>query len=213
MFDEFEDQVQTHVKPDKPQYNQSYNKNFAKKQPVRQSPYIAVAVYIDNSFPPEIKEELISICKKLLSQKYVVRINGDDKGAVEALSQVSQDVEVYIPWKNFNEIQSKFYFNLPENKALAESLFSAWEKVPDSVKAFLARNIRMLFGDKNNNSVLALVTWSEDGVTLINEIGKATGKSSFVLKAALHYKLPVFNIGSEKSKSNLDRSLLRSITG
>lgn len=211
MFDDFEDSPEEVKK----EHTSTFNKNFfnkAKKQ-IRQEPYIPIAIYIDNSFTKEVKDELVSVAKRLLSLNYSIRINGDDKEIVNELTNLSKNVEVYIPWKNFNEIESKHYFNLPENKHLAQVNFSAWEKVPDSVKAFLARNIRMLFGDKNDSTVLTLITWSEDGATYPNEVSKTTGKASFIIKAALKYKLPVFNLGSDKSRGNLEKSLLRTFTG
>lgn len=181
--------------------------NFKQKEDELQDPYIPVSIFVDREFPEDAKVTLLSIATKLLSKKITVRINGDDKEFYEKLKGLSDPhLEVFIPWKNFNEIDSKHYFNTITSKHIAETHFQAWDKIPDSVKAFLARNVRMIFGDKNNSITLCLITWSKDGASRISELTKDTGKSSFIIKTAASYGFPVVNISKSTSGNILEKT-------
>jgi hypothetical protein len=180
---------------------------FAKKEEVLEEPYVPVVMYVDRDFPPEIKTALYNLASKLINKKITVRYNGDDKDFHERISALSDlHTEAFIPWKNFNEIQSKHYYNTLTSKHMAQTQFGAWDKIPDSVKALLARNVRMMFGDKNNSIGLCLVTWSKDGASRASEVNKDTGRSSFIIKLASSYGFPVLNIAKENAGNILERT-------
>lgn len=182
-------------------------KQWPKKEDKVEKPYIPVTIYVDREFPPEVKNSLYNIASKLIAKGITIRVNGDDKdflGKVQALTDIH--VETYIPWKNFNEIDSKHYFNTLTSKDIANKHFQAWDRIPDAVKAMLARNVRMIFGDKNNSITLCLITWSKDGASRVSEITKDTGKSSFIIKVASSYGFPVVNIAKQTAENILEKT-------
>lgn len=181
---------------------------FPKKEEVLEEAYLPVTIFIDRDFPPEVKTSLYNIASKLINKKITVRYNGDDKDFHEKLSSLSDSfTETFIPWKGFNEIISKHYYNTITAKHVAQTSFgSAWEKIPDSVKALLARNVRMIFGDKNNSISLCVITWSKDGASRAPEVTKDTGRASFVIKLASTYGFPVINIAKENSGNILEKT-------
>lgn len=165
------------------------------KEVVTDQAYAPIGVFVDRAFPQEVKDRLRGVIIKLVSKQFTVRVNGDDKDFIASLKDISEtNLEIYIPWKPFNDIETKHYFNTESSKLIAAKFFPAWDKIPDSAKAFLARNMRLLFGDKNNSCVKALVTWSEDGASRTSEISQSTGKSSQIIRAATYYSTPVFNV-------------------
>jgi hypothetical protein len=189
------------------QSNNNKSKFFKKKEETIEDPYIPVAIYLDREFPIEAKTSLYNIASKLIAKGITIRINGDDKEFTEKIMSLSsKHVEVYLPWKNFNEIDSKYYFNSLTSKYLANKHFQGWEKVSDPVKSILARNIRMIFGNKNNSISLCLITWSKDGANKISEITKETGKSSFIIKVANFYGFPVINISKPSAENILEKT-------
>lgn len=180
---------------------------FKKKEDKVEKPYIPVTVFVDREFPPEVKTSLYNISSKLIAKGITVRVNGDDKDFVTKIQALSDlHVEVYIPWKNFNEIDSKHYFNSLTSKDVANKHFQAWDRIPDAVKALLARNVRMVFGDKNNSITLCLITWSQDGACRVGEVTKETGKSSFIIKVASSYGFPVVNIAKQTAENILEKT-------
>lgn len=184
------------------------NKNyFPKKEEVVEEPYVPVAIYIDRDFPQEVKNSLYNIASKLINKKITVRYNADDKDFHEKLSALSDThLEAFIPWKGFNDVQSKHYYNTLTSKHLAQQHFSGWEKIPDGVKALLARNVRLIFGDKNNSIAMCLITWSQDGASRVSEVTKDTGRSSFIIKLASSYGFPVVNISKESAGNVLEKT-------
>lgn len=180
---------------------------FKRKEEVVEDPYVPVTMFIDREFPPEIKNAMYNLASKLINKKITVRYNGDDKEFHEKLSSLSSKfTEVYIPWKNFNEIESKHTWNTLTSKHLAQQHFPGWEKIPDSVKALMARNVRMIFGDKNNSVSLCLITWSKDGASKAPEVTKDTGRSSFIIKLTATYGFPVINMAKPSAENVLEKT-------
>lgn len=178
-----------------------------KKEDVIEEPYVPIAIYIDRDFPPEIKQKLISIASRLINNKMVVRYNADDLDIHNAISEISSaKTEAYTPWKNFNNIESKHYYNTETAKHVASSNFQGWEKIPDAVKAMLARNVRMIFGDKNRSPAICLITWSPDGASRAPEVTKDTGKSGFLIKLASTYGFSVLNLAKPNAEAMLEKA-------
>lgn len=205
MFDELDD-IDTTVleeKP-KPKFNKFYKK---KEEDIPKDPYIPVSIFIDRDYPTEVKENIYHLINKLLDKKITVRINGDDLDFYNRIKDLSDSkLEFYIPWKGFNNIETKYYFNSVTARHTAELNFMGWEKLPDSVKSMLARNVRMLFGDKNNSISLCVILWTKDGASKLSEVTRETGKNSFIIKLACSYGFPVINLSKEKSMAILEKT-------
>ena len=185
-----------------------FNGGFKRKEEVVEEPYVPVVIFVDRDFPPEIKSSLYNLASKLINKKITVRYNGDDKDFHEKLSSLSSKfTEVYIPWKGFNEIESRHTWNTLTSKHLAQQHFgNAWEKIPDGVKALMARNVRMVFGDKNNSIAMCVITWSKDGASKAPEVTKDTGRASFIIKMASTYGFPVINTAKQNAENVLEKT-------
>lgn len=168
---------------------------FARKEEVVEDAYFPVAFYVEKDFPEEVKDQLFALANKMIAKKMTVRINADDKVFIDRLKVLTdKNLEVYMPWRDFNQIDSKRTWNTLTSKDVASKHFLGWEKIPDSVKAMLAAQVRMVFGDKNNSIMLCLVTWTRDGASKASEVTKDTGRSSFVIKMASSYGFPILNM-------------------
>lgn len=181
---------------------------FQRKEEVLEDPYIPVTIFVDRDFPAEVKTNLYNLASKLINKGITVRYNADDKDFHEKISSLSDKrTEAYVPWRGFNGIEStKHYWNTITSKHLAQLHFPAWDKIPDSVKAMFARNVRMVFGDKNNSIAMCVVTWSPDGASRVPEVTKDTGRSSFIIKMAASYGFPVINIGKQGAGNILEKT-------
>lgn len=168
---------------------------FGKKEEVIEEPYFPVAFYVEKDFPEDVKESLYNLAVKMIGKKMTVRINADDKVFIDRLKTLTDKcLEVYLPWRDFNQIEGKRTWNTLTSKHVASQHFLGWEKIPDSVKAMLAAQVRMVFGDKNNSIMLCLITWTRDGASKPAEVNKDTGRASFVIKLAANFGFPVMNI-------------------
>ncbi len=181
--------------------------NWQKKEEVIEEPYVPVGIFIDRDFPTEVKQSLIRMASRLINKNIVTRYNADDMDVHGPISQLStKKTEAYTPWKNFNNIESKHYYNTETAKHVAASNFAGWDKVPDAVKSMLARNVRLVFGDKNRSVVLCLITWSPDGASRASEVTKETGRSGTIIKLASTYGIPVVNMAKPNAEAILEKT-------
>lgn len=188
-------------------YQQGGKPPFNPKDDPVQDAYIPISFYTEKDFPEDVKTTLYNLATKLIAKKYTVRINADDKPFIDRLRALSEDkVEVYLPWRGFNEIESKKTFNTNTCKDIASKHFLGWEKIPDSVKAILASQVRLIFGDKNTSISLCLVTWTRDGVSKGSEVSKDTGRASFIIKMASHYGFPILNMSKPQAGTVMEKT-------
>lgn len=180
---------------------------FKRKEEEIEEPYVPVAIYVDRDFPPEIKTALYNIASKLINKKITVRYNADDKDFHEKISSLSTKyTEAYAAWKGFNDVETRHSWNTLTAKHLAQMHSPGWDKIPDVVKALLARTVRMVFGDKNNSIAMCVITWSADGASKAAEVTKDTGRSSFIIKLAATYGFPVLNTAKSGTENVLEKT-------
>lgn len=187
-----------------------YNKggwNNNRKDEV-QDPYRPVCIYVDKDFPQEVKDKLFDITSKLVNNKITVRYNGDCTDFHNRANSLDRSkLEVYTPFKGFNDIDTKFYFNSATSKHLAQQHFKAYDKIPNVVQSMLARNIRMIFGNKNDSPSMCVLTWSPDGATKLSEVTRDTGRGSFFIEVASIYGFSMLNTQDPSTELRLYKGL------
>ena len=172
-----------------------------------QDPYLPVVVYVEQDFPEEVKNQLSTIASKLIGKGFTVRVYGTDKPFVEKIQKLSgSKVELYLPWRNFNELESKRTWNSLTAKHVAQQNFAGWEKVPDAVKGILAGQVRLLLGERNNSPANCLITWSADGASKAGEVSKETGRAGFIIKLAATFAFPVINMQKSSSEAIIEKN-------
>lgn len=179
---------------------------FQRKPDEVSPPYLPIAFMVEKEMPAEVKQKFLQLASKLIGKGYTIRINADDPEFVGQLQAMShKNVELYLPFKNFNQLESKFYWNTLTAKDMAQRNFEAWDRIPDVIKAILAAQVRMLFGDKNNSIAMSVITFSQDGASRVAEITKDTGRVSYIIKMACRYGFPVVNLGKQSSETLLQK--------
>lgn len=182
---------------DAPSSSSKPNK-FPKKE-LKKEPYLPISVFVERELPIEVKNQMYYIIDKLLNLQYTVRLNGDDVEFYDRIKSLSKEhLEVYIPWKKFNNIETKFYYNHDALKHIAQARFAGWDKIPDSVKSIVTRNFRMILGDKNDSCTNCVLLWTKDGATRPAEINKDTGRLSYIITFAHKHGIPVINLKKEQ---------------
>lgn len=95
--------------------------------------------------------------------------------------------EIYLPWKNFNNNNSKLY-NIPnEAFIIAKKIHPNWNNLKDSVKKLHARNICQILGYDLKSPSKFVICWTPEG--------KAIGGTATAINTAKIYGIPVFNLG------------------
>lgn len=188
------------------QKKEGWTKKFPPKEdfdPDNTFIYRPFAFAVNKDFPTDDHIEFITaLVRKFNEDHFTVRVGGN-KDIDEYFEEHMKLKEVHLPWRNFNEKQSKFTFNSPQANHIAKTFFPAYEKVPDSVKAFLARNVRLVVGNTLKSPILFLITWSPDGAENATETSMKTGNVGHLINVASALRVPIFNLAKPTTRQRL----------
>lgn len=168
--------------------------------------YKPFCVISNDNAPPEIMERAKEVILFLINHGFTARASCIASTEKEFLDFIPEDkVEVYIPWKDFDNRNSKFYFNDKVSQHIAKMFHKAYDTLKGPVQAFLAKNVRMVLGEKAKSRSTLVIVWSEDGATDTSQITFKTGNVSHPIAIANAVHIPVFNLQ--------DPDILLKITG
>lgn len=164
-------------------------------------------VFVSNPDTPDnIKTTLEAIGKRMDEAGYTVRLGGNN-GIEETLEKGMSRVELHLPWKGFNERTSKSTFNSTRAKEISKLYSPVYDKLPDSVKAFLARNVRLLLGKDLKSPSLCLLVWTSDGCETAKDRSIKTGNAGHVISMASAMRIPIFNLSKPDALERLKNYL------
>lgn len=157
-----------------------------------------------------IAEKISEISKVLLNKGFIFRYNGDNNKVYNKILDIDlSKVEMYIPWKKFNtDVNAKM--SKPEAVAYhhAAEYHKGFKKLPNSVRAILARDVHVLLGESCKNPVRFLLCYSPDGAETIKTLKFATtGNISFSISICDLIGIPVFNLKNDDALSRLSEYL------
>jgi hypothetical protein len=192
--------------PDKPSYQQNkpkFNKFKSKDEPY-DGVYQAYAILLNKGVPDNELDYIKSLIPKL-SKDYILRTSGLEPN--ELFYNLADKKELYLPWRDFNNLQSKFTWT--DDKALEIcSIFSpTFKDIKDSVKKIIATSVRVILGNTLKSRVTFFITYSEDGCESVKNKSFKTGNVGLPIALASTIKIPVFNLGNPESKAKLERYL------
>ncbi len=183
--------------------NQNFKRRFPSKEP--EGPvelYLPYTIHLNPNFPAQKLDELCAIVKRFSEFGYTLRIGGGNEFEM-ALEPHAQRLELYLPWKGFNQRESKFSYNSESAKQLAALFHPGFEQLNYPIQAFIARNVRMMVGSNLKSPTLALIVYSEDGATKLQDIGQKTATARTVITLANYLRIPVFNLANENALASI----------
>ncbi len=179
-------------------------RNFPKKDDtpkefILYKPYVVTG---NKDASSSIIEDIKQFVIKLEDLGYTTRSGGMD-GIDSEVESVSKKLELYLPWRDFSNKQSKLYFSGDLAKQAAKKYSPVYDNLKPAIQSFLAKNARMVLGDKLNSNCLFLICWSEDGAEHKKDVTARTGNVGHVILIANSIGVPVFNLGKEGTKQRL----------
>lgn len=192
---------------DKPAYK-SYKPYQRKETPEDLNPefYKPFALAFNQDIPESITPVLEAMVNKLNELGYTARLGGN-LNLEELIEQKMERKEVHLPWRDFNKKESKLTFNTKPSFILAKQFSPVYDRLPDAVKAMLARNVRLILGYNLKSPLLFLITWSRDGVESAKHRTAQTGNVGHVIAMADMLRVPIFNISRSDSIDRLKQYL------
>ena len=159
--------------------------------------------------PQEIKDKTLKIAMSMGAKGYTVRHTGDSKDALQTAIIEAEGVKFdsYLPWKKFNaNIEApKVFKGTPSAYGIAANSHRGFKKLPNAVRAILARDVMSILGPDCMSPVTLLLAYTKCGSEAISrEMDfKVTGNLSFMLKVAGDSNVPVFNLKNEDATTRL----------
>lgn len=164
--------------------------------------YKAYAAMSNDNAPQEVLELMGRIARRLAEQSFTARHlsfkAGEKTGFAEVVAQAaSGKTEVYLPWKGFNNAESKFTvgrFLSPEAASLVKQFMPTFEGLKPAVQKIIGCNAHVVMGQDLRSPVRFLIVWSEDG---LEDAKNRTAKSGYMgtpVSIASSLRIPVFNL-------------------
>lgn len=163
--------------------------------------------------PRDVLLEMRNLAFALAQAGFTLRSGGAD-GADSAFEEGAKQyahakVEIFLPWKGFNENDSRLYG--VENRALemAASIHPAWHRLADGARKLHSRNCYQVLGRGLDKPSHFLVCWTSDGCESAHSRSSATGGTATAIIVAERHGVPVFNLGRAGRRAALGTFLER----
>ena len=157
--------------------------------------YKPFSIFCNDNAPPEILARAKDVLLFLYNHGFTTRascLTGSEKQILEYIPK--DKLELYIPWKDFDNRDTKFYFNDKVSQHVAKMFHKSYDTLKPPVQAFLAKNVRMILGEKAKSRTSLIIVWSEDGAADVNQVTFKTGNISHPIAVASAVHIPVFNL-------------------
>lgn len=116
--------------------------------------------------------------------------NGADTAFEQGCDAVNGHKEIYLPWKGFNNNQSKLYGVDQQALICAAHHHPAWDRCSSAAKKFHARNVYQVLGRDRHTPSQFVLCWTKDG--------KGGGGTGQAIRIAKSCEIPVFDLGDPR---------------
>jgi hypothetical protein len=152
--------------------------------------------------PPDILEIMNKVAFKLGQNSFTLRSGGAD-GADTAFEdgaiRGSYPMQIFIPWKYFNQRTGPVY-PLPDGAMdLVKQIHPAFDRLSDAAKILHARNCQQILGPNLDSPSSFVICWTPNG--------EAVGGTATAIKLAQLNNIPVFNLGTTEALERLRKYL------
>lgn len=183
-----------------------------------QSKSKSYTVYGQDTISEEIEERIMTLVPLLMKNKYVLRMGGDNHNKLEeAFSPLHMYKEIYLPWGNANKQlaasatrkrPSMYAYRIAVNSFLNSRKEASEEKfnnLPFGVKASLAKDSHLMYGEELNDQVSFVIINTKCGSTsFVRDMDfKALGRASNWIQYAAKFGIKIYNINNDTSYNEL----------
>jgi len=129
-------------------------------------------------------------------RRYCLRSGGADGADLAFENGVidRENKEIYLPWRGFNESDSQRFQIPKEAFEIASRHHPAWDKLKDSVRRLMARNVQQVLGQDLNKPSAFVICWTPDGCEHSNTRTSKTGGTGLAISVASEFNIPVYNL-------------------
>lgn len=147
------------------------------------------------SSPDSIRSNIRDLVYRLNDLKYTLR-SGGAPGADSYFEEFARYKEIYLPWIGFNNSNSQFTKPTAEAMVMASNRIWGFKNKSNGARLLLARNMHQILGSDLKSPVEFVICWTPGGGLV--------GGTSHALKLASDNNIPIYNIYSYETLSNLN---------
>lgn len=135
--------------------------------------------------PIELKPVIKQLVEELNNKGYILR-SGGAPGADSFFEEYSENSEIFLPWRNFNNNTSTLFNPTQEAFNMAEKYHPNWKKLSYGAKKLMARNTHQILGEDLKTPVDFVICWTKNG--------KTVGGTGQALRIAEDLGIPIYNL-------------------
>lgn len=156
--------------------------------------YRAYGVVSNIKAPPHAINSAKEIADFLSDKNFVLRTGGGNTDIENLFEASTPHKELYLPWKNFNEKDSKIVRYSDHIREIAQWQQPSYESLVPFKQSFINRNIAVVLGKEGTSPLRFLICWSQDGIEHPAHRTSATGFIGICITVAGLIKVPIFNL-------------------
>lgn len=156
--------------------------------------------------PFEVLKQIAHIAQSLSVYGFTLRSGGAD-GADKAFELDSIKKEIYLPWPNFNNNNSKLFVISEKARKIASEHHPVWSKLKPPIQNLHARNAYQVLGYDLNKPSDFTVCWTQDGCETRKQRTFKTGGTGTAIAISDTYGVPVFNLKNSDAYGRLKEFL------
>ncbi len=183
----------------KKQWNNKKDEDIDPSKVFVYRPYIITG---DRNTPPEVADRMIVAMKQLEEKHFTTRTTGLD-GPDNAVEAQATNLELFLPWKGFNNKVSKNYYNTKECLIIAKQFHPAFDGLKPAIHAFLGCNVRLVLGNNLKSAARFMICYTEDGAENEKSRTSKTGNLGLPISIATTMRIPVFNFRHTDAEERL----------
>lgn len=136
---------------------------------------------------------LMTKIASLMSKKGFILRSGGANGADSAFELGSLKSDIFLPWKEFNGSNSKYYCPTSHAYDILESVLDPkhYRALNYTTRHLHARNVHQVLGIDCTTPSEALICWTEGG--------KEVGGTATAMKVAKRYNVKIYNLADQKT--------------
>lgn len=146
------------------------------------------------STPKEVLNLFESLGRYLAACNFTLRsgaADGADSAFERGCDKFLGKKEIYLPWKEFNNSDSKLIVKDPEAFKIAANYHPNWNRLSDGAKKLQARNTHQVLGCNLHTPCEFIICYTKNG--------KRSGGTGQALRLADAYHIPIFDVGAYDS--------------
>lgn len=156
----------------------------------------------------ETPQSILSLMKdysvKMAKDNHILRsggANGADSAFEEGCLSENGKMEIYLPWKGFeNKSGNGYISDIPKEAFdIAAKFHPNWNACSFGARKLHSRNICQILGKDLNTKTDLVVCWTKDG--------KASGGTGQAIRIAEHYGIRILNLKRENDLEEIKQYL------